>query len=147
MACHCFGNVCNSPNAWSAPSHYLNQCWNIVNWTPQNTLQCNFNQNSYIFFQANPFENVVWKMVAILSRTQCVNILGDLCYAWRCSHSLRCQATNNLNTLRTRQNGRHFPDANAFCWKKMYEFRLRFHRSLFRRAQWTTYNAYHCFMT
>ena len=20
--------------AWTAPSHYLNQCWNIVNWTP-----------------------------------------------------------------------------------------------------------------
>ena len=23
--------------AWSAPSHYLNQCWNIVNWTLRNT--------------------------------------------------------------------------------------------------------------
>ena len=56
-----------------APSHYLNQCWNIVNWTPRNKLCWNFNWNSYIFIQENPFENVVWKMTAILSRSQCVN--------------------------------------------------------------------------
>ena len=30
------------------------------------------NRNSYIFIQENPFENVVWKMAAILSRPQCV---------------------------------------------------------------------------
>ena len=41
--------------AWPAPSHYLNQCWNIVNWAPRNTLQWNFNQNSCIFIQENPF--------------------------------------------------------------------------------------------
>ena len=28
---------------WSAPSHYLNQCWNIVNWTFRNKLQWNSN--------------------------------------------------------------------------------------------------------
>ena len=54
------------------PSHYLNQCWDIVNWTLRNELQWNFNQNSYIFIQENAFENVVWKTVAILSRPQCV---------------------------------------------------------------------------
>ena len=27
------------PDAWSAPSHQLSQCWNIVNWTPWNKLQ------------------------------------------------------------------------------------------------------------
>ena len=54
------------------PSHYLNQCWNIVNWTPWNKHQWNVNRNSYIFIQENPFENVVWKMAAILSRPQCV---------------------------------------------------------------------------
>ena len=30
------------------PSHYLNQCWNTVNWTPRNKLQWNFDWNSYI---------------------------------------------------------------------------------------------------
>ena len=32
------------PVAYSAPSHYLNQCLGIVNWTLRNTLQWNFNQ-------------------------------------------------------------------------------------------------------
>ena len=53
--------------------HYLNQCWNIVNWTLRNKLQWNLKQNSYIFIEENAFENVVWKMAAILSRSPCVN--------------------------------------------------------------------------
>ena len=28
-----------------ATSHYLNQCWNIINWTPRNKLQWKFNRN------------------------------------------------------------------------------------------------------
>ena len=43
--------------ARSVPSHYLNQCRNIVY---LNKLQCNINQSSYIFIQENAFENVVW---------------------------------------------------------------------------------------
>ena len=35
------------------------------------------NQNSNIFTQENAFENVVWKMAAILSRPQCVNSLRN----------------------------------------------------------------------
>ena len=31
------------------------------------------NQNWYVFIQENAFENVVWKIAAILSRPQCVN--------------------------------------------------------------------------
>ena len=64
--------IIGSDNSLS-PSHYLNQCWNIVNWTPRNKLQWNVNRNSYIFIQENPFENIVWKLAAILSRPQCVN--------------------------------------------------------------------------
>ena len=60
--------------AWTAPSHYLNQCWNIVNWTLGNKLQWNLNRNLNIFIKENAFENVVWKMAAILSRPQCANI-------------------------------------------------------------------------
>ena len=45
----------------------------VVNWTLGNKLQWNFNRNSYIFIQENPFETVVWKMAAILSRPPCVN--------------------------------------------------------------------------
>ena len=56
------------------PSHYLNQCWNIVNLTLGNKLQWNLNRNSFIFIQENAFENNVWKMSAILSWPQCVNV-------------------------------------------------------------------------
>ena len=56
-------------------SHYLNQCWNIDNWTLRNKLQRKRTWNLYIFIQENAFENVVWWMPAILSRPQCVNLL------------------------------------------------------------------------
>ena len=59
--------------AWTVPSHYLNQWRNIVNLTLMNNLQWNSNQYSNIFIKENPFQNVVWKMAAILSRPQCVN--------------------------------------------------------------------------
>ena len=57
-----------------APSHYLNQCCHIVNWTLRNKLQWNFNRNSYIFIQENASEKVVWKKATILSLPQCVKI-------------------------------------------------------------------------
>ena len=53
--------------AWSAPSHYLNQWWIIVNWNLWRKLRWNW----YIFIQGNTSENVVLKMSAILSRPQC----------------------------------------------------------------------------
>ena len=59
--------IIGSDNGLS-PSHYLNQCWNIVNWTLRNKLQLNWNPN--IFVQENAFENVC-KMASILSRPQC----------------------------------------------------------------------------
>ena len=50
------------------PSHYLNQCCDIVNWTLRNKLQWNFNQNTKLFIHANASENIICEMVAILSR-------------------------------------------------------------------------------
>ena len=55
------------------PSHYLNQWWNVVNWTLGNKFQWNLNRKLNIFNQDNAFENVAWKMAVILSRPQCVN--------------------------------------------------------------------------
>ena len=57
------------------PSHYLNQGWNIVNWTLKNKIQWNFNLYLNIFIQENAFENVVCEMAAILCRPQCVNTM------------------------------------------------------------------------
>ena len=59
--------------AWTTPSHYVNQCWNIVNWTFRNKLQWNFHRNSYIFIQESALENVVCETAPILSRPQCIN--------------------------------------------------------------------------
>ena len=62
----------------NVPSHYLKQCWDIVNWNSRNKLQWNFKRNSNIFIQENPFENIIWKMASILSRTQCVTVYWDV---------------------------------------------------------------------
>ena len=58
--------------AWPAPNHYLNQCWNIVNWTLSNKILWILNRNSYIFIHKNAVENVFCEMVVFLSRPQCV---------------------------------------------------------------------------
>ena len=57
MACHFFG-----------ANRFMNQCLNIVNLTLGNKSQWKFNRNTYIFVRENAFENVVWKIAAILSR-------------------------------------------------------------------------------
>ena len=51
--------------AWPAPSHYLNQCWIIVNWTLRHKLQWNPRRTSFIFIQEEEFENVVCEGVSI----------------------------------------------------------------------------------
>ena len=55
------------------PSHYLNQCCNIVDCTIENKFRWDLIRNLYIFIQENAFENVVFEMTAMLSRPQCVN--------------------------------------------------------------------------
>ena len=42
--------------AWLVPSHYLNQCCNIVNWTLGNKPQWNFNQNTTLFIHENAID-------------------------------------------------------------------------------------------
>ena len=51
---------------WPVPSHYLNHCWNIVNWTLGVKFQLNFNQNAKIFIRKNAFKNVICKVSFIL---------------------------------------------------------------------------------
>ena len=61
-----------------SPSHYLNQCWLIVNWTLRNKLQWNSSRNTKFFIHENAFENVVCEMVAILSRWVKKDATGEL---------------------------------------------------------------------
>ena len=62
----------------NAPSHYLNQCWSIVNWNLRNEFQWKLDRTSYIFVKENAFENVVCEMATILSRPQCVTLNNTL---------------------------------------------------------------------
>ena len=41
----CVSKITIISSDWSVPSHYLNQCWNIVNWTFRNKLGWNLNWN------------------------------------------------------------------------------------------------------
>ena len=67
--------------AYSAPNHYLNQCWVIVNWTLRNKLQWNFNyQNTKFFIHKNASENIICKTAAILSRGRWINSYHSACY-------------------------------------------------------------------
>ena len=72
--------------ACSAPSHYLNQCWFIVNWTLAKISQGNLNWNTITFVQENAFENVVCEIAAILSLIQWSLIthsfVGKLSVCW-----------------------------------------------------------------
>ena len=56
----------------------------MFNWTLGNKNQWNLNRNLYIFIQENAFENVVWKMAAILSLPQCVNLTTRVVCSWGC---------------------------------------------------------------
>ena len=60
----------------SAPSHYLNQCRVIINWTLRNKLQWLLNQNTNLFNHGNASENIVCEIAAILSRGRWVNALA-----------------------------------------------------------------------
>ena len=74
--------------AWPAPSHYLNQCWDIVNWTLRNKLQWNFNRNQFIFIQENALETIVCETASIPSRPQWVKgeIPLNISKKGRCVH-------------------------------------------------------------
>ena len=61
--------------AYSAPSHYLNQCCIIVNWNLRDKFQWKFNQYSKFFIRENAFENVVCEMAAILSRERWLKVV------------------------------------------------------------------------
>ena len=49
-------------------SHYMDQCWFIVIWTPENKFQWNLDMNFIIFIKENAFEMLSAKMAAILKK-------------------------------------------------------------------------------
>ena len=78
--------------AWPAPSHYLKQYWNNVNWTTRNKFQWNFNQNTTIFIKENAFENVVCKVSTIFTRPQCLKTIDGIPNQHITKHELSAQS-------------------------------------------------------
>ena len=95
------------------PCHYLNQCWNVVDWTLRHRLQWNLNRNSHIFFLENASENIVRKILAILLNRNVINSwpLQSIPYSL---FFINC-SRHFLNTVRQKQNGRHFGDDIFKC--------------------------------
>ena len=116
--------------AWSAPSHYLNQCWNIVNWNFGNKLQWNFNQNFNIFIQENAFENVICEMSAILSRPHVLTLVSRSQWV---HPSCGCIVTGHQqvqgsthSSWKKRLPFSHLTFSNPFSWMKIMIFWFKF---------------------
>ena len=60
--------------AWTAPSHYLKQCWNIVNWTLRNKLQWKFNRNSNISSKKMHLKMASAKLLSFCLRLNVLNL-------------------------------------------------------------------------
>ena len=81
----------------------------MLNWTLGNKIQCNLNWTLYIFIQEHAFENVVWKMEAILSWPQCVK------HSWRIWINKSHKFTNN-NTKQNIRATKILHDWDASSW-------------------------------
>ena len=63
----------------SSPDRHQSMIWTttgilLIGPSGTNKLKWTLNRNSWIFIRENTIENVVWKIMAILSRHQCVKI-------------------------------------------------------------------------
>ena len=78
------------------PSHYLEQCWDIVNWTLRNKLQWNFNRNSDIFIEENALANVVCEMASICLG---LNVLRGVNKRWSFPVMTLCHNNRHIRTI------------------------------------------------
>ena len=76
------------------PSHYLNKCWLIVNWTTDNRFQWNFNHNVTIFWQENWLQNTFCQITAILSFHPLVKRPSSTCFIGEFGETLMMTSSN-----------------------------------------------------
>ena len=141
-------------DAYSSPSHYLNQCWLItgeVVWYSPEALWLEMLQISIIricckitHMKLLPYLPGASQWIDVASRLYTESSGRDILY-----HLLMFLQQRLLNYCLTHW-GRDKMVAifqttfsNAFSWMKMFKFRLRFHWSLFPRVQLTIFQ--HCF--
>ena len=53
--------------AFSAPSHYLNQCWSVSSWTGGNKIQWHFNPSANIGLLPVQHQGIIWASADVLS--------------------------------------------------------------------------------
>ena len=83
--------------AYLAPSHYLNQCWVIVNWTPENKFQWNLNRN--FSFEKMHLKLLFAKMAAILSRGRWVKLAQVILENLYWNHFCRSWLSHQMKTF------------------------------------------------
>ena len=108
----------------------MKQFWCIVNWIIRKKWLWNCNQNSNIFAEENSLGNVVCSLVTILFKHQCRNMKDIIILHWiyhilpngthiiyysYYSHQIIWYMYKYIDTLRPRQNGRHFADDIFKC--------------------------------
>ena len=111
---------------------WSSEIYDIITWQyvnsgkPNNTLNTNDMHVDYVLFFI-----VFWCCIMICF--WCM-LYSSPINSWVVAHIC------TMNSLRPRRNGRHFPE-NIFIFleRKMYEFRLQFHWSLFLRVQFTIF--------
>ena len=63
----------------SAPSHYLDQCWNIFNWTLRNKLKWNLNQNTKLSIHEITFVSPAPPALVIFCyKCTCSTVMGPI---------------------------------------------------------------------
>ena len=121
--------------ACSAPSHYLNQCRNIVNCTFRNKLQWNFNQNSNIFIKKLHLKtsSAKWRLFCL-----CLNELIWYCFD-PMHHGTRykiniCQIDVQLTVFEVRlsHNWLSFHNWNSYCCSRVQDDNNIWHTTMYR---------------
>ena len=117
------GHNCMDFGICSGPSHFLNKCCCILNWTSRSKPHRHFNQYHTVFIQVNDFLHVFCKMAAILSRLACIVMCTPHLLYSTCLHPLCSTDTNDgLNYVRADLSTLFIPPTTAL-WTAMGELR------------------------
>ena len=137
-----------------APTHYLNQCWLIINWVMWHSPESNFTGNAQDIISLNGFKNDILKLLPHLLGVSTLQVALRQAYCgmslWNGSQShltVACQLTAQIQETRRlthwgwdeMNNISQTTFSNVFSSMKIFEFRLKFHWSLFPRVQLTIF--------
>ena len=110
--------------AYSAPSHYLNQCWVIVNWTLRNKFQWNFNQYKKISFTKMHLKIPSAKCAGRDGKYLCrVRWHIEISWCWHdfpgVNINIQFQQQHKVMIKDQRSNHNHIP--NWYCTENIYD--------------------------